>query len=170
MNVIYTLEEVNHDRNKHSIFLAGPTPRSKEVKSWRPKALEFLKSSGYDGVIYVPEFNPKVGMPDPFDPINMYEWEHEALTNSTVIVFWVPRELVSMPAFTTNIEAGRFFSDARSLYGRPDDAPKNEYIDWYYKKVSSKKPYDIMEDLLWEAMWHFYSAAQWKKYADGVSE
>ncbi len=29
--------------NKFSIFLAGPTPRSTDVKSWRKEAIEILK-------------------------------------------------------------------------------------------------------------------------------
>lgn len=41
-----------------SIFLAGPTPRSKEVQSWRPEALRILKNLGYDGQVYVKYRNP----------------------------------------------------------------------------------------------------------------
>ncbi len=43
------------ENNKKSIFLAGPTPRNKEVKSWRGEALEILQRLGFDGVVYVPE-------------------------------------------------------------------------------------------------------------------
>ena len=48
---------------KKSIFLAGPTPRSKEVKSWRPEAIRLLKEKGFDGVVFVPEFENKT-VPD----------------------------------------------------------------------------------------------------------
>jgi hypothetical protein len=36
MNVVYSNHPIQIQKN--SIFLAGPTPRSKDVKSWRPDA------------------------------------------------------------------------------------------------------------------------------------
>ena len=33
-------------------------------------------------------------------------WERIALTDATVILFWVPRKLPDMAAFTTNVEFG----------------------------------------------------------------
>lgn len=42
--------------SRHSIFLAGPTPRlSHPTESWRPEALELLK--GFDGTVLVPEYS-----------------------------------------------------------------------------------------------------------------
>ena len=38
-----------------SLFLAGPTPRSSEVLSWRPQALEVLRGLGFPGTVLVPE-------------------------------------------------------------------------------------------------------------------
>ena len=41
-----------------SIFLAGPTPRDAETKSWRPETIKLL--TGFDGTIFVPEDLTKV--------------------------------------------------------------------------------------------------------------
>ena len=41
--------------SKKSIFLAGPTPRSKEVNTWRKDALKILDKLEFDGLVYVPE-------------------------------------------------------------------------------------------------------------------
>ncbi len=38
-----------------SVFLAGPTPRSREIASWRPAAIEALAAAGWDGHVFVPE-------------------------------------------------------------------------------------------------------------------
>ena len=49
----YSDEEVIH--GKKGIFLAGPTPRDKNIISWRIDAIEELKEFGFEGVIYSPE-------------------------------------------------------------------------------------------------------------------
>src|SRR6266511_3357557 len=38
-----------------SLFLAGPTPRSADVPSWRPEALNLLRGLGFAGTVLVPE-------------------------------------------------------------------------------------------------------------------
>jgi len=133
---------------KHSIFLAGPTPRDKDAKSWRPEAWKILFDIEYDGIVIIPESER---IPEKFNPM---EWEHFYLTHCDVIAFWVPREIEKMPAFTTNIEFGRFCSDNRSLYGRPDDSPKNRYLDWMYKKFRNLEPYNTLSGLMKAAVNH----------------
>jgi hypothetical protein len=53
MDVIFSDQpvEVRHP----SIFLAGPTPRSPHVSSWRPEALDLLRGLGFAGAVLVPE-------------------------------------------------------------------------------------------------------------------
>lgn len=114
-----------------SVFLAGPTPRDKQTPSWRPEAISILKKLKYKGLVFLPEFKVRKLVAD-YDA--QVEWEHEGLTRSQIIVFWVPRELKTMPAFTTNVEFGRFAHQHNVLYGRPSEAPGNRYLDWYYKK------------------------------------
>jgi hypothetical protein len=43
-------------KGKKSIFFAGPTPRSKNVKSWRIEAIEKIRQLNFDGVIYILEY------------------------------------------------------------------------------------------------------------------
>ena len=124
---------------QRSIFLAGPTPRSEKVKSWRPEALSILKELGFNGNVFVPErkdWKAKFGYED------QIAWELLGIENVTVVAFWVPRELKTMPAFTTNVEFGyciRHQLDAPKfpyvMYGRPAGAPHTAYLDYLYKRT-----------------------------------
>ncbi len=108
-----------------SIFLAGPTPRAAETPSWRPQALDLLKDMGFEGQVYVPEAAD-------WQPHDHYQdqiqWEWEALNIASVVVFWVPRDLASMPAFTTNVEFGLLVQSGKLVLGYPASAPKMKYL------------------------------------------
>lgn len=111
----------------NSIFFAGPTPRLKEVQSWRPEALAILEELGFDGFVFVPETGD-------WDWCKNYEeqvhWEWQALSRAACTLFWVPRDLETMPAFTTNVELG-FMAALRPgkiVLGAPQDAPKMRYL------------------------------------------
>ena len=147
MIINYSDQNVINDRK--SIFLAGPTPRKGNVISWRTKACQILKKAGFDGVVYVPEYStlkPKE------DYVDQAMWERKALENATIIVFWIPRKLPDMAAFTTNVEFGYWLHSKKVLYGRPDDADKIKYLDWLYKVDYGKEPYNDLESLLKEAI------------------
>lgn len=64
------------------------------------------------------------------------------------ITFWVPRELVDMFAFTTNVEFDYWIHTGKVLYGRPDGMKKIKYFDWLYKTDLNKEPCTTIEDLL----------------------
>ena len=149
MKVNYSDEQVL--KGDKSIFLAGPTPRSIEIETWRKEALSILKDLGYDGIVYVPEreFDDRN-----FDYNNQVWWEREALHNANVIVFWIPRDIKTMPAFTTNVEFGYWISKNKDkvLYGRPDESRKNKYLDWLYKTETGKNPYNDLKGLLVESI------------------
>ena len=149
MIINYSNEEVN--KNNKSIFLAGPTPRSIEIETWRKEALEILKVLGYDGIVYVPEkeFDDRT-----FNYDEQVWWEREALHNADVIVFWIPRHLPSMPAFTTNVEYGYWLAknSNKVIYGRPDGSEKNKYLDWLYNTETGKVPANNLTELLSEAI------------------
>jgi hypothetical protein len=134
----------------HSIFLAGPSPRSKDVTSWRIEALRILDQLQYDGLVYVPE---RSGVAT-FDYLSQVEWEFECLIRAEHIAFWVPRDLEKLPGFTTNVEFGYFVSDDKAFYGRPDGAALTRYLDWFYKKITGKTPYSelpaLLEHIVWE--------------------
>lgn len=136
-------------KNKKSIFIAGPTPRDENVKSWRTIACEKLSELGFDGVVYVPEYSswkPKE------DYVDQAMWEREALTEATVIMFWIPRSLPDMPAFTTNVEFGYWLHSGKVIYGRPDNAKKIKYLDWLYKEDYNKNPINDLDELLRESI------------------
>jgi hypothetical protein len=68
---------------------------------------------------------------------NQIDWESACLENCGLIMFWVPRNLDTMPAFTTNIEFGEWMAKdpLKVVYGRPDDAPNMRYMDYKYNKL-----------------------------------
>ncbi len=127
---------------RQSIFLAGPTPRSADVPDWRPEAIEILRSRGYDGDVYCPNAKSPTFSAGAQDT----EWELEHLAQCTVILFWVPRDLVTMPAFTTNVEFGYHIQSGKVVYGRPDDAPNNEYLDYLYERHYHQQPASTLAD------------------------
>jgi len=147
MNVIYALEELPKVINK-SIFLAGPTPRDEDGNPWRKEAVEILKKSGYDGVVYIPE--PRDGSwAKNYD--DQIEWEELCLNQADCIVFWIPRDLKTMPAFTTNIEWGKWEDSGKVVLGYPKDAEKMRYLHHYAEefKVSISS---TLEDTLTDAI------------------
>lgn len=154
MKIIYAREDFV-DKNDFSvnkkIFLVGPTPRSTEVKSWRPTFIDLLSKfeESKDYYVFVPENRDgKCEM----DYINQVEWEHRFLNYANIIAAWVPRELNTMPAFTTNVEFGYFIHTGKILYGRPEGAPKTKYLDWLYDHEMHEKPLTTMEDLVKEVV------------------
>lgn len=134
------------DKLPKSIFLAGPTPRDKAVPSWRPEALKLLE--GFNGHIYVPEdssWSPKFTYDD------QVEWEWEGIMTATVVLFWVPRELQTMPAFTTNVEYGMAVPLRNVVVGWPEDSPKNRYLE----KLADRYGHNVyrrLDDLCTAAM------------------
>lgn len=123
MNVVYARQPL-----AKSIFLAGPTPRDvRAVSSWRPRALQLLKEQGFTGKVFVPEAEDGGLPPNAYD--EQIRWEWEALDQATVVVFWVPRELPLLPAFTTNTEFGLLAQSGKLLLGYPAEAQKMRYLD-----------------------------------------
>ena len=149
MIVNYSDEEVK--KGGKSIFLAGPTPRDKDVSSWRPEAIRILSELGFDGTVYVPEreFDDRS-----FDYLKQYWWEREALHNASAIVFWIPRNVKTMPAFTTNAEYGKYtaINIDKVVYGRPDNSEKIAYFDLDYYVESEENYSNTLTDTLKKAM------------------
>lgn len=147
MKVVYALEDFPKQFSK-SIFLAGPTPREENVQSWRKEALDVLQKMNYDGVVFVPE--PRDSKwENEYD--KQVDWERKCLNACDCIVFWIPRDLETMPAFTTNVEFGLYFESEKIVVGSPKDAPKNNYL----KYISSKKEIkwnDTLENTIQEAI------------------
>src|SRR5262245_24094695 len=99
MNVVYADQPVEFA--PPSIFLAGPTPRTADVLSWRPEALDLLRALAFSGTVLVPE---RRGGWHRGDYLDQVEWEFAGLEGCSVIAFWVPRDPATLPGFTTNVE------------------------------------------------------------------
>lgn len=140
MKAVFALQPL-----KKSIFLAGPTPRAPKegqepVPSWRPEALEHLAAAGFDGDVFIPEASNWLQ----HDNYNaQIRWEWEALAQSTVVAFWIPREILQeqdgetslkMPAFTTNVEFGLYAQSGRGILGFPPGSEKMNYLVAVAKK------------------------------------
>lgn len=112
------------------LFLAGPTPRSPDVPSWRPGAIRLLAQTWLGPgplVVYNPE---PLGPPEDLD--EQYSWETRARAAATVIAFWIPRDMKTMPGMTTNVEFGYDVAmDRQVVLGCPPDCPdarRNRYL------------------------------------------
>ena len=114
------------------------------TKSWRPTIINLLEQKGFQGTIYVPEPSDEQWG----DYLHQVNWEKEKLDNCDIIIFWIPRELQFMPAFTTNVEFGLYLNSGKVLYGRPPESPKNRYLDFKYQEVYKKEPCNTMEELV----------------------
>lgn len=133
MKIIYAQQDLSQITGK-SIFLAGPTPRDPNVKSWRPEMLDELKQQGFEGTVLVPEMEGE--WTADFEYGDQIDWETRALNECTVILFWIPRNLTDMPAFTTNIEFGAWMEKDpyKITLGWPEDAVKMNYIEYKAQK------------------------------------
>lgn len=146
MNLFYS-NQPYCDNNLSSIFLAGGTPRSKDVASWRPEAIRLLESFGFEGNIFIPE-------PDNGEWTHGYEnqidWEHFHLEKADRILFWVPRDNVDFRCMTTNIEFGYWMAKNphKVIYGRPDWAKDCRYMDDLYYRKTNRRPYDNLLELV----------------------
>ncbi len=148
MHFVYALEDLP-DPCRASLFLAGPTPRDPVTQGWRPEALRLLAGLGYEGAVVIPE--PRGGEWC-HSHTEQVEWEVAMRARADLIAFWVPRELATMPAFTTNVEFGEDYDSCRCLYGRPPEAPKCRYLDVRWEAVTARAPHDSLHGVLAEAV------------------
>ncbi len=143
MKTLYAYEK-NHKNISPSIFLAGPSPRKLSHPNWRTKALEVLEKIKFEGAVYVP-------LPRSGEWLENYdaqvEWELEHLKRATIIVFWIPRNLKTLPAFTTNVEYGLYASSGKIVLGFPENAPKMRYIKHLAVKYDAPVFHTLKETL-----------------------
>ena len=139
-----TAEDLEHGAG--SMFLAGPTPRCKQVKSWRPQFIKLLQKQETKCTVFLPELKNGGWLGD---HDKQTEWEYRHLHLASAVVFWVPRDLDKLPGFITNVEFGFWVRSDRCFYGRPPGTPVTRYLDWLYKKEHShESPAESMEELI----------------------
>lgn len=135
------------DFRRQTLFLAGPTPRLLEVPSWRPEALEILEHDiKFDGIVLVPE-DPGFHLAQDVDEGEQIDWEYFGTENAGCIAFWIPRDLGTMPGFTTNIEFGRYLDKRKIVVGAPVDTPKMEYIRYWCDRKRVPYSHTLRETL-----------------------
>ncbi|WP_246268487.1 nucleoside 2-deoxyribosyltransferase domain-containing protein [Nonomuraea typhae] len=114
-----------------SVFLAGPTPRAANVPSWRPAAIDALAGQ------WTGERPLTILSPESRDGkrAEHYEdqadWESAAREGAGAILFWIPRDLRTLPGFTTNVEFGLDAGTGRAVLGCPPGCPnpeRNRYL------------------------------------------
>ncbi len=127
MRIVYAQEKL--DNLKFSVFLAGPTPRSENVNSWRPEMLDKIEKKFGDLITcLVPEM--RNGWTDDFEYNDQIDWESAALEKADIIIFWIPRNMKDMPALTTNIEFGYWLAkdSYKIIVGFPKNSERMRYI------------------------------------------
>lgn len=124
MTVVYAPDNPPNSYSK-SIFLAGPSPRNGGQYNWRPEALKLLEKHGYTGIVYVPLPENGEWKHDYDSQIN---WEIENLNRADLILFWVPRDMDSLPALTTNVEFGKYYDSGRVVLAYPKEATGMRYL------------------------------------------
>lgn len=108
-----------------SLFLAGPTPRSADVASWRPGALCAIRERWRGPgalVVFVPE--PRDGVWPEYE--HQRTWELYWGDRVDEVLFWIPRG-PALPGLTTNDEFGRWKDTGRAVLGTPHDAESVRY-------------------------------------------
>jgi len=148
VNRLYTLENLNNYKN--SIFLAGPTFRLEDgkafdKKSWRKAAIDIFEKLNFEGSIIIPEWIED-RKPKDWTYEKQVKWEIDNLNNCSIILFWIPRDLKELPAFTTNVEFGYYLDNAKSIAGSPKSAEKNEYLIERFRIINKPWFYSL-EDL-----------------------
>jgi hypothetical protein len=121
-----------------SVFLAGPTPRSSDnVASWRPAAVDALTEQWVCPehlTVLSPESRGGERAAHYDDQVG---WETNARQAASAVLFWIPRDLRTLPGMTTNVEFGLDVATGRAVLGCPPDCPnpeRNRYLIWVARR------------------------------------
>lgn len=147
MHIVYTTEEPPSSFTK-SLFLAGPSPRSSKVKSWREDALRILTEMNYDGVVFVPE--SRTGEIT-WSYKEQVTWEWATLEMADSVLFWVPRNARTLPGYTTNIEFGLWAKSGKAVFGAPPRAFKVKYLRHMCEKLNIPQ-FRTLEDTIGKSL------------------
>ncbi|MBN6039871.1 nucleoside 2-deoxyribosyltransferase domain-containing protein [Amycolatopsis sp. 195334CR] len=123
-----------------SVMLLGPTPRSESVESWRPAAIDLLSDGWHEPeplVVLSPESRGGWRAREYDDQVSA---ELEMIEAARALMFWIPRDLRTLPAFTTNVEFGLALGTTpdRVVLGCPPgcaNPERNRYLIWHARRV-----------------------------------
>ena len=114
-----------------SVFLAGPTPVRADVASWRPAAVDEVAAQ-WTGSRPLTVLSPESrGGERAARYEDQVEWETRARRSATAILFWIPRDMATLPGMSTNVEFGMDVDTGRAVLGCPPDCPnpeRNRYL------------------------------------------
>ncbi|MER8119158.1 nucleoside 2-deoxyribosyltransferase domain-containing protein [Streptomyces sp. NPDC094031] len=115
-----------------SVFLAGPTPdKSAPVPSWRPEAARLLAEQ-WAGEQPLTVLSPESRNGERADRYEtQVDWETAARDAATAVLFWIPRDMRTLPGMTSNVEFGLDAPSGRAVLGCPPDCPnpeRNRYL------------------------------------------
>ncbi len=146
-------------KSEGAVFLAGPTSRDAIPDYlWRKDAHHFLRASGFDSFIIVPEFRGQSNLQNTFkhdftSSSFVHDWERVGLRNSQYRLFWIPRNREQLLGLTTNRELGQWMALAESnkeiserlFIGWPSSATNMGSIDFEIK--TSKIGHSMLSDI-----------------------
>jgi hypothetical protein len=101
------------------------------VPSWRPTAIAELAAQWNAPeplAVFIPE-SPGGLRAEHYD--DQVDWETDARAAATAILFWIPRDVRTLPGFTTNVEFGLDVPTGKVVLGCPPDCPnpeRNRYL------------------------------------------
>jgi len=143
MKEIFAHENPESD-SEISIFLAGPSPRGKDDYNWREKALNYMREKNFSGDAYVPLPRDGNWLAD-YDA--QVDWELKYLNKAKIIAFWMPRDLIYLPGFTSNVEFGMFLKSGKIVLGYPVNAERMRYLH-YVANINNIPVFNTMEKTL----------------------
>ncbi len=150
MKIIYSQQPIPNRITK-SIFLAGCTNRTEnEGISWRLEAITFLENIGFDGTVFMPEYeNTTLNTSDAFDYAAQIEWEDRCLAIADKVIFWLNRKLdVGRFGLTSNVEFGKWMNSGKVYLGYPPNADKINYLLHHAEKLNIKTFTDLKRMLI----------------------
>jgi hypothetical protein len=113
-----------------SLFLAGPTALDPAL-SWRPAAIRIV-AVHWTGARTLTVLNPESrGGSRAARYEDQVDWEFTARGSAGAVLFWIPRDMVTMPGMTTNVEFGLDVRTGKAVLGAPPDCPdpqRNRYL------------------------------------------
>ncbi|MGW5505796.1 MULTISPECIES: nucleoside 2-deoxyribosyltransferase domain-containing protein [Streptomyces] len=65
------------------------------------------------------------------------DWETDVRAGATAILFWIPRDMRTMPGMTTNVEFGLDVRTGRAVLGLPANCPnpeRNRYLAYVARR------------------------------------
>ena len=144
-------------KNEGAVVLAGPTSRDAIPDYlWRKDAHHYLRASGFEGFIIVPEFRGQSYLQNTFkDDFTSSEfvrhWERTGLRHSQYRMFWIPRNREQLLGLTTNRELGQWIAFAendlevskRLFIGWPDGTPNMGSLEF---EIHTSKVGDCRND------------------------